>query len=295
MKIFLTAPPETGKSTVIEKFLRDYDGDCRGIVARELRGSDGQRIGFTSFNEAGQSRQFMFRVEEPGEDCVGDFRVDVQAVDEFVVPEIASALADQAGKKSNSADGDLIYVDEIGRAQAKSNAFLSTLRALISCDCNLLASVVYEDEPWSLEFKRNPRVCIIEVTQQNRDELPPLLLSAFGNWKAFASLTEAQQQQVNAMFGEFVREAKYVSARKLFDNAIHYVGEDRIKKVEQSGHERRFVIAGKTRGHELIWNSEENRMSCDCDLSNGRGRFRFTAQTCSHEMSIMLDRDRFLV
>lgn len=278
MKILLTAPPATGKSTVIEKVVGAFKGTKRGIVAREIRDDHGERVGFTSVNESGDSQRFMFRTKTPNEDSIGGlFNVDLEAVDGFVVPELKEGMQTGCG---------LLYVDEIGRAQAKSALFLATLREIIASKSNVLASIVYEDEPWSLEFKRHPDVCILEVTPSNRDRLPEILERAFGQAALFAALSKSQKSQVLRWLKEFVQSENFVSATKIFSNALPYLHEKKIKLVASGNGRSEYAVRGQTNAHRLVL--EGGKFVCDCDLSRGTGIFAGNPGVCSHEMSARL-------
>jgi nucleoside-triphosphatase THEP1 len=278
MKILLTAPPQTGKSTVIDNVVRKFDGACRGIVAREMLDEDGMRTGFTSVNGSGSSRQFMFRTNTPTAESIGgEYDVDLTAVDDFVVPELRRGLAEPDA---------LIYVDEIGRAQAKSQLFLSTLRELFACEGNLLAAIVFDHEPWSLEFKRHPAVCLLEVDADNRGELPQILLAAFSGSKQFEGLTARQKAKVFALLHQFLSNKQYVSAHKLFANAVGYVAERRVQRVNENPHS--YIVSGKTRAHEIENIAGTGEFHCDCDLANGKGIYLGNRQLCSHAMSVIL-------
>ena len=278
MKILLTAPPATGKSTVIGKVVGAFRGTKRGIVAREIRDEHGERSGFTSVNEAGGCRQFMFFTETPDENSIGGlFNVDVAAVDDFVVPELKEGLAARCG---------LLYVDEIGRAQAKSVAFLDALREILAGNVNVLASIVYDDEPWSLEFKHHPDVCILEVTEKNRDVLPEILLAAFNQEVLFRSLTRDQKSRVMQWLVEFVRADQFDSALKIFVNALPYLHNRKIELRSAGPGRSEYTVHGLTNAHRLL--REGDNFTCDCDLSNGSGAFKGKAGVCSHEMSVRL-------
>ncbi|HEY9755195.1 MAG TPA: nucleoside-triphosphatase [Oculatellaceae cyanobacterium] len=278
MKILLTAPPAMGKSTVIGKVVGAFKGTKRGIVAREIRDDDGERVGFTSVKESGDSRQFMFRTKTPNEDSIGGlFDVDLEAVDGFVIPELKEGMQAACG---------LLYVDEIGRAQAKSALFLATLREILAGRSNVLASIVYEDEPWSLEFKRHPDVCILEVTPGNRDRLPEILGAAFGQAALFAALSKSQKSQVLRWLKEFVQSEKLDSAAKIFSNALPYLHEKKIELVASSNGRIEYSVRGLTNAHRLVL--EGDKFVCDCDLSKGTGIFAGNAGVCSHEMSARL-------
>jgi len=295
MKILLTAPPGVGKSTVIDHVIKHFAGAKNGIVAREILDGNGARIGFTSVNQAGESRQFMFATTTPGPHSIGGlFDVDVAAVDSFVVPELRKGLAIAArlgspesvhptGTAQTPIASSLIYIDEIGRAQVRSESFVAILREIFSHPCNVLGSIVYDDEPWSLEFKNDPAVCLLEVTRGNRESLPDILLSAFRHQAEFAVLTASQKELVYKFLKKLLREEKFVSARKLFDNSLGYVTGGKIKQVDVN----RFGVSGLTRDH-IIVRDLSGRFSCDCDLANGSGLFAGAPAICSHEMSIQI-------
>jgi nucleoside-triphosphatase len=283
MKILITALPGTGKSTVIDSVVSSFPGHRHGIVAREILDENGRRDGFASINTLGESRQFMFRTDRPTPDSVGgEFDVDIEAIDTFVVPELQKALCDR---------DSLTYIDEIGRAQAKSQAFLSTVRTLFATKNNILGAILYDDEPWSLEFKGAPGICIIEVTAQNRNALPEILLAAFGSAPQFSCLTTEQQRRVFIQLKDLLRGSHFIAARKLFSNSIPYVVEKRIQLLKEKPLSSKFVVSGQSRKHIVGWNSIDKSFVCDCDLFNGRGAFKNKSEPCSHQMSILLSNE----
>jgi nucleoside-triphosphatase len=295
MKILLTAPPGIGKSTVIDRVVKQFPGTKTGIVAREILNEQGVRTGFTSVNQAGSSRQFMFATDAPTERSIaGLFDVDVSAIDDFVVTELRRGLSsssmsepDESSKPAapppSPIGGSLIYIDEIGRAQARSELFLAVLRDIFHSRCNILGSIVYDDEPWSLEFKRDSHVCVVEIARSNRDAMPDILLSAFGHQHEFSLLTVSQQDLVYALLKKLVREEKFVSARKLFDNALGYVAGGKVTETRPG----EFSVSGLTRDHKIARDAS-GKFSCDCDLANGLGSFAGAPAVCSHEMSIKI-------
>jgi nucleoside-triphosphatase THEP1 len=292
MKILLTAPPGLGKSTVIDRVVTKFAGSKKGIVAREILDDKGIRTGFTSVNQTGASRQFMFATDTPNESSIGGlFDVDVAAIDDFVVAELREGLALAVSRESSRSTGPapsaiagtLIYIDEIGRAQVRSARFLAMLREIFDSHCNVLGSIVYDDEPWSLEFKRGSSVCLVEITQKNRDAMPDILLAAFNHQDEFSLLSVSQQEVIYALFGKLLREEKFISARKLFDNALGYVTGGKVNQTSPG----QFTVSGLTRHHKIARDSS-GKFSCDCDLANGLGLFEGAPAVCSHEMSIKI-------
>lgn len=280
MKILLTASPGTGKSTIIDSVVQRFPGSKGGIVAREILNDSGERTGFTAVDQNGAARQFMYRTDSPDQASIGGlFNVDIDALDNFVVPAL---------NLCRSQKFQLIFVDEIGRAQARSAAFLELVRVLLSADNSLLGSIVFEDEPWSLEFKQHAEVILLPVTLANRSYLPDILLAAYKVADAFAALNTRQKQAVSDFLKHFLDSGQFMAARKLFTNAIGYVSEQKIEITEEKAALKSFRISGQSRAHELVWHRDTDSFVCDCDLSNGRGEFADAPEVCSHQMSVQL-------
>ncbi|HNB13846.1 MAG TPA: nucleoside-triphosphatase [Candidatus Obscuribacter sp.] len=280
MKILLTASPGTGKSTIIDSVVQRFPGSKGGIVAREILNDSGERTGFTAVDQTGAARQFMYRTDSPDQASIGGlFNVDIDALDNFVVPAL---------NLCRSQKFQLIFVDEIGRAQARSAAFLELVRVLLSADNSLLGSIVFEDEPWSLEFKQHAEVILLPVTLANRSFLPDILLAAYQQADAFCRLNRRQKQAVSAFLKHFLDCGQFMAARKLFTNAIGYVIERKVEITEEKPALRCFKISGQSRAHELVWHRDTDSFVCDCDLSNGRGDFADAPEICSHQMSVQL-------
>lgn len=282
MKVLLTAPPSTGKSTVIESVVRGFSGYAMGVIAREVIDLSGVRCGFEVVDSRGNSEQFMTLATDCSDQLdtkIGRFSVDIESLESIALPELSAALARNA---------HLLYIDEIGRAQAKSLPFLDVVRQAIDSRQNLLGSIVYESEPFSLEFKTNPRCCVVEVTEFNRDHLPEILLSIYNSVFDFYSLTPSAQLWVNNIFKRLLQNGEFIAARKLFDNAIPYVLGNRLELLAQEGNILTYRISGQTNVHFVALDSRTDLVRCDCDLSNGRGQFVSKLQTCSHEMAIRI-------
>lgn len=272
VKILLTAPPGTGKSTIIDAVVAAYPGPALGIVAREELDETGERAGFVSVDSRSQRRQFMFRAKQ-GPGAFHGFDVDIPAIDEFVVPELERGL---------SVPEALLYIDEIGRAQALSKRFLETLAKVFDRPGPTLASIVFEEEPWSLFFRRHPQAVLIEITRVNRERMPGVLLAVLNAHHLYLALSESQKDFVRRKLSELIQSGHLVSAAKLFNNALPYVNEKRIEQTASG----RFAIEGKTKRHVL--SIDEAGFSCDCDLSNGRGEFQGASEPCSHYLSILV-------
>jgi nucleoside-triphosphatase THEP1 len=344
MKVLVTAPPGTGKSTlmraVVDSLNKSRIKSCKGVLCVEQRDPTGtRRIGFTAVLSDGRSKDFMIKEkkkkhhteiseekefsgdqESKEEVRVGAYVVQLNVIEEFVVPYIKS-LAN--GSRS---DNNLIFIDEIGRAQSFSSDFLNTVDDILQDpeQC-VLASIVHAETEWSQPFKELDSVWLVEVTLENRDFLPPIIVSMFTNINIIQSLSECDQLFVKNMFFELLKCNMFKAAKKLLSNTIKYVLEGRIvesrEESRSGGMLSCFEVRGDTHNHVvqeiesaiLVNNSniecqehansgdgisdanpidsalhQVDRFLCDCPLFLGLPPFAGQSQICSHILAVRL-------
>jgi nucleoside-triphosphatase len=92
---------------------------------------------------------------------VGRYRVDVQALDRIV-------------ERALSADRrDVVYlIDEIGKMECFSRAFIDAVSNLLDFQCAIVATIARKGGGFIERVKGRSDVEIWEVTQANRDDLP---------------------------------------------------------------------------------------------------------------------------
>src|SRR5437762_2213695 len=107
MKILLTGKPGIGKTTIIEKFRKNYHGKICGIIAKEIRDVNNKRVGFEAVKLNGERKVFAhhYLIQSPIKHGRSNFHIDINAIDNFIVPELQKGLQD-----TNS----LLLLDEIG-------------------------------------------------------------------------------------------------------------------------------------------------------------------------------------
>ncbi len=273
MKILLTGYPRVGKSTLVEQAIINYRGTTCGILTRQLLNADGERIGFESVNFAGEAKLIAHVTDIDSQFMVGNkYHVSLDAIDNFVVPELLKCSGEAAS---------LTIVDEIGRMQAFSKEFLQAVRTLLQSDSYFLGTIVYDPEPWSIEFKENTDVILITVTEENRDLLSPTLKSMVRGLKLLPKLTHEQNRMLVRKVRNYIANDQYIQIQKLFDNAIPYLVNNKITKTKTG-----FQVQGNTTKHSVT--TDGNNWQCDCDLFNGRSGFAGQAGICSHIQSVML-------
>ena len=161
--ILLTGRPGVGKTTVIRRRADLRAGRAiAGFYTGEIREA-GQRRGFLATTFAGGSC-VLAHVSLKSRQRVGRYGVDVVAVEQLVLPELARPC-------------DLMLVDEIGKMECYSARFVDAMRRLLDGPTPLIATVGVSGMGFIAEVKRRPDVTIGEVTRENRDELPQRVVS----------------------------------------------------------------------------------------------------------------------
>ena len=281
MKILLTGKPGVGKSTLIQKITKKLSLPLRGIIAKEIRNSEGQREGFEAYNLSGESVLFAHVHKIHSTHVIGNkYHVDINAINTFVVPEISPTSA-------LSAKNEVVIIDEIGRMQALSAEFLETTRQLLDSKTSFLGTIVLDPEPWSLPIKKHPELILVEVTEKNRRQLSQSIVEIFDHLPELQTLNERQQQYVIELLRTYFSGRQYIQIGKLMRNALSYLTFHKISKMKTEDASQTYVIRGNT-GNHMTHRSKNGDWTCDCDLFHGTGHYRNKPGVCSHIQSAEL-------
>ncbi len=159
MKILITAPPKTGKSTVLRKLIEILPPELvSGLITEEMV-ERGKRVGFkTKVINSNHEFQIARIALLEREKTLGKWKIDIENISKSIDMAIDRI-------------GPIFILDEIGRMQSYSPFFLDKAYELMSkCDnAIIIATIVYEDELFSRRFKEITDVKITEVTLENRD------------------------------------------------------------------------------------------------------------------------------
>jgi nucleoside-triphosphatase len=160
--LFLTGQPGVGKTTALRTAARTL-GDSRlaGFYTEEMRAGR-ERRGFRLVTFAGETA-IIAHVDLPAP-RVGKYGVDVAAIDRF-----AAAL----GRSSAAVH----LIDEIGKMECLSAAFVDAMRRLIDSGEPLVATVAQRGGGFIEEVKRRRDVEIWTVTHATRDALPDRIVA----------------------------------------------------------------------------------------------------------------------
>ena len=71
----------------------------------------------------------------------------------------------------------IIFIDEIGPMQLYSQRFKERLIELLNEDVIVIGTIYYESYPWIDNFKKMPQIELIEITIENRNDIPEVVLA----------------------------------------------------------------------------------------------------------------------
>jgi nucleoside-triphosphatase len=169
LRILLTGPPGCGKTTVILGTLGLLSHPAAGFYTEELRSSEGGgRLGFDVVALDGQ-RGPLARAGGEGP-RVGKYAVELSSFENVGLRAVKAGLREPH---------TLLVIDELGKMEFLSAAFVTLLERAFQSPNPLLGTILYRPHPLGDRFRQAPGVESIQVTRQNRDALPGELARRF--------------------------------------------------------------------------------------------------------------------
>jgi len=157
MKILLTGPPRSGKTTLLARFLETVPNN-QGFVTEEIL-ENGERVGFRLVSSANQTAT-LASVESDSPVRVSRYGVELRNLDNFIetLPPIEP--------------NNLLYIDEIGRMELYSEKFKKLVLKYLAADNPFIGTItsIYNDD-FVREIKSRPDISVTEVTEKNRETL----------------------------------------------------------------------------------------------------------------------------
>ncbi|MDZ7292512.1 MAG: NTPase [candidate division KSB1 bacterium] len=163
-KILLTGRPGIGKTTIIVALAKKLGNRAGGFFTREIR-EGGERIGFAIETIDGK-RGTLARVNLPRGPKIGRYTVLLHDLEALAIPALRLAAV----------NGKIVLLDEIGRMELCSSAFVSTVTELLAGPAAMVATIALHGDARIEKYKSFPGVRIITVTEKNRDQLPDNLM-----------------------------------------------------------------------------------------------------------------------
>jgi nucleoside-triphosphatase len=160
--IFLTGAPSSGKTTVIKKVIARLRYPAAGFYTEEERVA-GRRVGFVMKTLEGKSG-YLAHQDIRSDFHIRRYGVSLENIETIAVPSIAPR------------NRHVIILDEIGKMECFSEAFReAALHALDSRNV-LIGTITLGGDDFIMGIKRRGDIEIHEVTEENRDLLPDMLL-----------------------------------------------------------------------------------------------------------------------
>ena len=178
MHLFLTGEFQIGKSTLINKVLKELPdirlGGFRTVTRADIPGTSGS-VYIIRANEACSAGASGAGGAEP---FFGDEnRVGIRCGDPgpAAFPEVFDRYGVMTLADAESCD--LILMDEIGKMERKALIFTKRVLELLDGDVPVFGVLRKEGStPLQEQIRKHPNVRLIEVTEENRDRLAPELI-----------------------------------------------------------------------------------------------------------------------
>jgi nucleoside-triphosphatase THEP1 len=169
--LLVAGPPRCGKSTLIERLIKQLEGPLTGFFTREIR-EKGKRVGFKIVTLDGLEGVLAHeRIKSPVR--IGKYGVDLQELEKIAVPAIQPTTLDQ-----------VVIIDEIGKMECFSQLFQKQLTAVLESRNIVLGSIALKGTSFIERIKARNDVRIFQVTDENRDELVMLLMEELANLRS---------------------------------------------------------------------------------------------------------------
>lgn len=160
--IFLTGAPSSGKTTVIKKIIEKLDHPANGFYTEEER-VDGKRVGFLMKTLDGR-KGYLAHQDIKSDFHIRRYGVSIDNIEDIAVPSITPV------------NNHIIILDEIGKMECFSKTFKQAALKALDAPNIVIGTVTLGGDAFILEIKKREDMEIDEVTDDNRDLLPDLIL-----------------------------------------------------------------------------------------------------------------------
>jgi nucleoside-triphosphatase len=160
--IFLTGAPSSGKTTVIKKVIAQLSHPVNGFFTQEEKRGD-RRVGFlmkTLDNKQG----YLAHQDIKSDFHIRRYRVSIENIEKIAVPSIKPV------------NHHIIILDEIGKMECFSAAFKTAALEALDSQNIVIGTITFGGGDFIQNIKKRDDMEITEVTPDNRDALPSVLL-----------------------------------------------------------------------------------------------------------------------
>ena len=160
--IFLTGAPSSGKTTVIKKIISGLSCAANGFYTEEEKIAE-KRVGFLMHTLDGK-KGYLAHQDIKSEFHIRRYGVSIENIETIAIPSI---------KPTGT---NIIILDEIGKMECFSTKFIDAATKTLDSDNIVIGTITFGGTDFIQEVKKRPDIEIIEVTLENRDELPKIIL-----------------------------------------------------------------------------------------------------------------------
>ena len=165
--IFLTGAPSSGKTTVIKKIIENLIHPANGFYTVEER-VDGKRVGFLMKTLDGKEG-YLAHQDIKSDFYIRRYGVSTENIENIAVPSISPV------------ENNIIILDEIGKMECFSLAFKQATTNAIDASNIVIGTITLGGDDFIREIKNRGNVEISEVTENNRNLLPDIILEKISN------------------------------------------------------------------------------------------------------------------
>ena len=206
MHIFLTGEVQCGKSTVIDRVLAQLNCAIGGF-----------RSGFDEHRDQTDRWLYMWDVAFP------PTRDEAHYVVRFTSdrPEVLLHRFDEIGssalRRARETGAQLIVMDECGRFEGKAEDFKHEIFSALDGDIPVLGVVRQGYHGWLDDIRNHPKVTVLTVTEENRDDLPAQILTLLHRNEGFpmelqTALEQLKQLQIKQYAYHCAQSSLYLDA-----------------------------------------------------------------------------------
>ena len=166
-KIGITGMPNVGKTQTLIKvieFLEESGYTVEGMVTEPITKKN-KRVGFYVRDWRTNEKEVFAHVDFDFKEKVGDYGVDINALERIGIPAIEKAITDEII--------NIIIIDEIGKMEMLSERFCEVVIEALDSDKPIMVTLHKKSRtPLLQDVRRRDDIRILEVTPVNRNLLP---------------------------------------------------------------------------------------------------------------------------
>lgn len=160
--IFLTGAPSSGKTTVIKKVIKNLNHPANGFYTEEERVRE-RRVGFL-MHTTDCRKGYLAHQDIKSDFHIRRYGVSIENIETIAVPSITPVAR------------NVIILDEIGKMECFSKVFKEAAITALDSHNIVVGTITFGGDDFIQGIKNREDIEITEVTQDNRDSLPDLIL-----------------------------------------------------------------------------------------------------------------------